>query len=158
MEVQERIRALVEPLVGPLGVELVDVEVLGSGRSRTLRLRVDRDGGVDLGVITDVTRAVSPALDAVDPIDGSYTLEVSSPGLERPLRRPADFRRVLGETITLKTHHDVHGARRLRGVLAGADEEGIEVEVEGKTLRVAHADVASARTVFEWGPAPRSQR
>lgn len=155
MDVQERVRAAVEPLLTPIGVELFDVEVVGSGRARVLRLSVDRDGGVDLDVIAEVAQRVSPALDAADPIEGSYTLEVSSPGVERPLRTPAHFRRVVGEKVSVKTHEPVDGDRRHQGVLVGVEEDGITLEVGGDRRHLRYEQVAGARTVFEWGPAPK---
>jgi ribosome maturation factor RimP len=154
-DLMERVRSAVEPVLAPLALELLDVEVVGSGRARTLRLSVDRDGGVDLDAITQATRLVSPALDDLDPISGSYTLEVSSPGVERPLKLPEHFRRVVGETVSVKTHVEVEGERRHRGVLTEVDDEGAVVEVEGSPRRLRFEDMAHAHTVFEWGPAPR---
>jgi len=151
----EAVREAVEPAVARLGLELVDIEAVGAGRARTLRITVDRDGGVDLDGITAATEAVSPELERLDPFAGAYTLEVSSPGVERPLRRPADFRRFLGTTITLKTHEPVGGSRRLRGTLTAADDDGIELDTDGVPHRLAYDAVAAARTVFEWGPAPK---
>ena len=95
----ERLAAILEPVVRDLGLELYDVEVGGSNRARTLRVLVDRDGGVDLEAITSATEALAPVLDqnpdVAAALPGSYLLEVSSPGLERPLRTPAHFRRAL---------------------------------------------------------------
>ena len=95
------------------------------------------------------------ALDAVEALSGPYTLELSSPGLERPLRRPADFRRFVGTTISVKSHDPVDGARRHRGLLVEADDGGIVLEVDGQHRRFSYDAIASARTVFEWGPAPK---
>lgn len=155
MDVQERVRAVVEPLLAPTGVELFDVEVLGSGRSRVLRLYVDRDGGVDLDAIAEVSQAVSPAIDAADLISGPYTLEVSSPGVERALRLPSHFRRAMGETLNVKTHEEVGGARRHRGSLRDVTDDGITLDIDGTERHLRFDQVASARTVFEWGPAPK---
>ena len=150
----DAIAAAVEPVLASLDLSLYDVELQGSGGARTLRVLVDRPGGVDLAAITAATEAISPILDA-DPaaartLRGSYTLEVSSPGLERPLRTPAQFRGALGATVTLKVAGPDH-PERLRGVLVAADEDHLEVDVDGSTVGVAVADVTSARTVFEWG-------
>ena len=93
----EHVRELVEPILARLGPELFDVEHQGA----VLRVCVDRPGGVDLDALSDATRAVSAALDADDPFPGRYTLEVSSPGLERPLRTPAQFRRFVGTSINV---------------------------------------------------------
>ncbi len=155
MDVHEHVRSVVAPVLASLDVELFEVEVRGAGPACTVRLLVDRDGGVDLETITEVTRSVSPVLDAEDPVPGSYTLEVSSPGLERPLTRPEHFRKAVGETVSVKTHDEVEGARRHRGELLGADDDGVDVEVEGAERRLHFEEIEKARTVFEWGPAPK---
>jgi ribosome maturation factor RimP len=152
---QNAVRAAAEPVLSSLGLELVDVEVVGSGRARTLRLTVDRDGGIDLDTLAGANRPVIEALDAVEALSGPYTLELSSPGLERPLRRPADFRRFVGTTVSVKSHEPVSGARRHRGLLVEADDGGIALEVDGEPRRLPYEGIASARTVFEWGPAPK---
>jgi ribosome maturation factor RimP len=144
------------PAVSELGLELYDVQVSGSGRARILRVMVDREGGVDLEAIADATQAVSPLLDAPpldDVISGPYALEVSSPGLERPLRTPAHFARAVGETISVKTRAaDDHGARRTRGVVTAAGDTGFELLLDdGTTEHVTYDDVTQALTVFEWG-------
>ena len=152
---QNAVRAAAEPVLSSLGLELVDVEVVGAGRARTLRLTVDREGGIDLETLAQANRPVLDALDAVEALTGPYTLELSSPGLERPLRRPAEFRRFVGTTISVKSHELVAGVRRHRGLLAEADDTGIGLEVDGEHRRFSYDAIASARTVFEWGPAPK---
>ena len=119
-------------------------------------------GGVDLEAITATTQALSPILDH-DPgaeavLRGAYTLEVSSPGVERTLRTPEHFRRAIGATVSVKTGAGPD-ARRRRGALVGADDEGLEVEVDdGSRERIAYADVIQARTVFEWGSEAKTKR
>jgi ribosome maturation factor RimP len=155
----ERLAAVLEPVVRDLGLELYDVEVGGTARGRTLRVLVDREGGVDLDAITTATEALTPVLDAdaevAQVLPGSYLLEVSSPGLERPLRTPAHFRRAGGDAISLKSR-DVQGAvARRRAVLAAADDDGIDIEIDGARERVEYGDIVASHTVFEWGPAPK---
>jgi ribosome maturation factor RimP len=177
----ETVRDLVAPLVDARGCRLYDVEVRGagqhpsgskgsghegsgrqgsgrqgsgrqgSGRPRTVRVLVDRDGGVDLDLITDLTRDISPALDDAPGFSGPYLLEVSSPGLERPLRRPAHFEAALGQTVTISYHTEA-GPRRARGVLVEADAGHCVVDADGAREQIAYTAVTKARTVFEWGP------
>src|SRR5579883_3413871 len=109
---EDELLTALQPVVEPLGLELVDVERRGA----VLLVTVDRPGGVDLDALTTANRAVSRALDDLDPIPGRYSLEVSSPGLERRLRTPAHFTRAIGETVTVKTRR-----------LVSADEEGFEL-------------------------------
>ncbi|HVW33322.1 MAG TPA: ribosome maturation factor RimP [Acidimicrobiia bacterium] len=152
---QSAVWVAAEPVLSSLGLELVDVEFEGSGRARTLRLSIDREGGVDLDTLAEANGPVSDALDAVDAVSGPYNLELSSPGVERPLRRPSDFRRFIGTPVSVKSHEPIAGARRHRGLLVVADDEGIGLEVDGQARRFPYDAIASARTVFEWGPAPK---
>jgi ribosome maturation factor RimP len=147
--------AALEPVVTAADLELVDVEL----RSGVLLVTVDRSGGVDLEALTDANRAVSTVLDELDPIPGRYTLEVSSPGVERTLRTPAHFVKAVGETVTVKTRPQVPGDRRLKGELLGADDQGLDLAVESAPegrLRLAYSDIDRARTVFVWGPQSRT--
>lgn len=149
---EDKVRALVEPIVASMGAEVVDVNLNGG----LLDLRVDKaEGNIDLDAIADITRAVSAALDERDPIPGRYTLEVSSPGLERPLRTPEHFRRFIGTKISIRTHPGVEGDRRATGELVSADRDGIVVATETGPRQLAYSDIERARTVFEWGPAPK---
>jgi ribosome maturation factor RimP len=155
IDVDAIVRSLA-PAVAAAGLDLYDVELSGSGRARVLRVLVDREGGVDLDAIAEVTQTISPLLDA-PPLDatiaGPYALEVSSPGLERPLRTPAHFARAVGETVSVKTRADGESpSRRVRGVVAAADDRGFDLTVDdGGTERFAYDAVSQARTVFEWG-------
>ena len=158
----ERIESLAEtigPVVASLDLDLFDLELSGTGSARVLRVIVDREGGVDLDAITAATEAISPVLDHLaeaggPALAGPYALEVSSPGLERSLRRPEHYRGAIGDTISVKTRTP-EGAQRRRGKLVAADDEGFTLETDGEAERIAYPDVTQARTVFEWGPAPR---
>jgi len=153
----EALREAVAPALAPLGVVLYDVEILSAGSQgpgRTVRIMVDREGGIDLEAVAEASRAVSSVLDETEIVSGPYELEVSSPGVERPLRRPEHFRMALGSTISVK-HHTEEGPRRLGGLLVEADDDGCTVDADGETQRIEYHDVTAAHTVFEWGPAPR---
>ena len=158
----ETVHRALEPALARRGYDLFDVTLTGQGRARVLRVAIDRDGGIDLDAITDATEAVSDVLDHDDElVPGPYTLEVSSPGVERPLRRPLHFRRAIGETVTVKTRDPDGVVQRLRGVLGGADEEsegGITLHTDGGENRIRYDTIEAARTVFEWGPTPAPGR
>ncbi|HSZ37237.1 MAG TPA: ribosome maturation factor RimP [Acidimicrobiales bacterium] len=142
------------PVVGARGLELVDVEIHGA----QLTVFVDREGGVGLDDLSEATKDVSAALDRIDPIPGRYTLTVSSPGLERRLRTPAHFARAVGETVTLRVDAGTAEVRRLTGTLESADDTGCTLagpDVPGGEVRISYDQIERARTVFEWGPAPR---
>ena len=157
----DRIRNLVAPVVEAESARLYDVEHNGG----VVRVLVDADGGIGLDDITRLARAVSRELDVHDPIPGRYTLEVSSPGLERRLRTPDHFRGAVGSPVKLKTAPDFDGPRRVTGVLARADDAGVEIqeaaagkgaEDSGASRRIGYDQISWARTVFEWGPSQRS--
>lgn len=151
MSTADTIRDVVAPILDERGVDLYDVELTGG----TLRVLVDREGGVDLDALGELTRSISGALDAADPMPGRYTLEVSSPGLERPLRTPDHFRAAVGSKVSVKTRPGTEGDRRIDGELVDADDEGATVATADGERRIAYVDVERARTVFEWGPADK---
>jgi ribosome maturation factor RimP len=146
------VEELVRPVVEASGLELWEVS-FGKERGRmVLRVTVDRDGGVDLDTISATSERLSRRLDLEGfSDDRPYALEVSSPGLERALREPRHFRRSVGQRVRVKTAGPVDGRRVHEGALVSADAEAIVVASDGGELRVPYADVASARTVFEWG-------
>lgn len=149
---EDKVRVVIEPVVAAQGAEVVDLNLNGG----ILDLRVDTpDGGIDLDSIADITKAVSAALDEADPIPGRYTLEVSSPGLERPLRTPDHFRRFVGTTISVRTLPDVEGERRVRGELVSAGAKTIVIAAEEGPRELSYTDIERARTIFEWGPTPK---
>jgi ribosome maturation factor RimP len=146
-----RVRELAAPLLTDLGLTLYDLE-LGGG---LLRITVDRPGGVDLDALAVATRVISRQLDHDDPIEGHYTLEVTSPGLERRLRTPEHFESAVGATVAIRTLPGVE-PRRVQGTLAAVEGDVLVVDVDGEgEQRLSMHDVERARTVFEWGPAPK---
>jgi ribosome maturation factor RimP len=135
-------------LLSGLGLELYDVE-LSAG---SLNVTVTAEGGVDLDALTEANRAISQWLDANDPIPGRYTLDVSSPGLERTLRTPEHFASAVGERVTLRERRSGESTRRLEGTVrsAGPDAVVLEDAILGE-VTVPLASVERARTVFIWG-------
>jgi ribosome maturation factor RimP len=145
------VEALVGPVVESAGLELVEVAFGREGGRRVLRVTVEREeGGVDLDTISGVSERISRRLDLEGFAPGPYELEVSSPGIERPLREPRHFARHLGERVKLTTAEPLNGARTHHGALVAADADAVVVATDGGELRVAYADIRSARTVFDW--------
>ncbi|MGY0633157.1 ribosome maturation factor RimP [Luteimonas sp. A478] len=154
------ITQLLAPTVEALGLELLGIEYLPTPGGSLVRLYIDKPGaeaGAEMegqGVTVDdceaVSREVSAQLDVEDPITGNYTLEVSSPGVDRPLFTPAHFERFLGEAvkITLKLPHE--GRRRLQGKVVAADEQTVQLEVDGQPFEVAFGNIERARLVPDW--------
>lgn len=146
----EQLWSLLEPYVRAEGVELDDLDVRGGGAARVVRVLVDAEGGVDVDRIAELARGMSRLLDEADPFDGSYTLEVGSPGLERALRRPAHFRKSVGREVAITTSTPVDGESRHRGVIEGADDRSVTVRTNGSMRTIPLGVVAKARTVFRW--------
>jgi ribosome maturation factor RimP len=152
------VRAFVEPIVADLGVEIYDLDYAGGQLIVTLDTPPGSEGGISLDVLALATRLISRELDHTDPIPGHYTLEVSSPGLERLLRTPAHFQREIGKTISVRLSNIVEGQRRLSGVLIAADDVAATVRLDDAALTervIPYGQIDRARTVFVWGPAPK---
>lgn len=154
-----RVRELVAPIASDLGLDIYDIEQRGG----TLRVTLDTPAGSDSGVTLDnlalASRLVSRELDHHDPVPGRYTLEVTSPGVERPLRTPAHFQREVGKVVSIRLADVGHDDRRVSGLLIAADDTTATVTVDGpdgpteRTVRFDQID--RAKTVFEWGAAPK---
>ena len=166
--VVDRVSALILPIVTDLGLELYDVEYQGG----ILRVVVDTPTGGPAGVnmesIALITPLISREFDHSDPVPGHYTLEVTSPGLERSLRVPKHFIREVGKVVAIRLTAAVNGVRRAQGVLLSADENNIVVRLNDKPttktitttevteMTIGYGMIDRARTVFEWGPTPKS--
>ena len=155
--IEHEIQTLIEPLVADFGAEVFDV-TWGGG---CLKVAVDAPGGIDTTTLSKVSRTISQELDMRDPIESRYTLEVSSPGLERRLRRPEHFAKSIGSTVTVKLRD---GKTRLSGEIVGATETEVTLRLADEDLAVAgdpsaktisYSDIARAQTVFQWEGALR---
>jgi ribosome maturation factor RimP len=142
---RERLIALIEPLVGRLGYELVELEQSSGRGSAVVRLFIDRPEGVGLEDCERVSREVSAVLDVEDPIPTAYTLEVSSPGFDRVLRTQAHFARFVGSRVLVELAAPREGRRRYTGTLLSADGSGIALEVDGQRVAIAFAEIGKAR-------------
>lgn len=152
------VRSMVEPLARAADASVYDVTFNGG----KLAVAISRPDGIDLDTLADISRELGAQLEAEDVIVGSYTLEVTSPGLERPLRTPDHYRDAAGETVAIRTTPDTEGDRRVHGTIESATDTTVTVAIEtddgtptGQTRTVAYDDVERARTTFSWGPAPK---
>jgi len=127
------------------GIEIVTVEVVGAKKAPTIRVYIDCPQGVGFDELASSQAWINDTIDALDPFPGAYTLEVSSPGIDRPLRTPAHFQRYVGETVVLATVAPVEGRSRWTGLLAAADEEGIVLEADGQAYPIRFDNVKRAQ-------------
>ena len=149
MQLTDRIAAMIEPALTAMGHEIVRVQLGGGRRSATLQIMCDRLDGqaLTLDDCAEISRLASAVLDVEDPIAGEYTLEVSSPGLDRPLTRPKDFERFAGAEARVELSLPVDGQRRFKGVLRGLDDDAVILETGGDRRRLALADIEKAKLV-----------
>jgi ribosome maturation factor RimP len=152
----DRVHALVAPIAADLQLDVYDIERRGATIRITLDTPPGSEGGITLDSLSLATRLISRELDHEDPVAGHYTLEVTSPGLERQLRTSAHFQREVGKTITARLRDPQADPRRVQGVLTVADETSATLLLDDGTERtLALDDIDKARTVFEWGPKPK---
>lgn len=146
----ETLETLLTPVIERLGYELVDVEYRGAGQGAVLQIFIDGPDGITLEDCSAVSHQVSGVLDVEDPIPGEYNLEVSSPGLDRPLRREAHFEKYAGEQIKVKMQKGFQGRLRMKGVLKGLVDGQVSLEVDGDLHSLPIDKIESARLVPEF--------
>ncbi|MGZ4689594.1 MAG: hypothetical protein ACXVKA_16745 [Acidimicrobiia bacterium] len=147
----ETIQDVVEPVLAPLGLQIYDLVLAGG----VVRLILDRPGGVDIDTLEEASRRVAPHLEDLEDLSGPYTLEVSSPGLERPLRTLEHFAGAIGDVVSVKARGADGAMERLRGELTAADTDAITIRLDDGERKIAFDAIDQARTVFDWGPAPK---
>ena len=150
MKITEQVAEFAKPVVESFGCELWDVEYVREGAERYLRLYIDREGGVDIDHCEKIHRAVDPILDEKDPIAENYHFEVCSAGLERPLKRPSDFARFMGDPILVKLYRPRKGLKELPCVLRGYEEGRVTVEAGKETITFEKSEVALVRLRVEF--------
>ena len=142
--------SLFEPVIESMGYELVGVEFISGGGHGTLRVYIDSERGITVDDCAAISHQISGILDVEEPIRQAYDLEVSSPGLDRPLFKLADFERFAGRTAKIRLAVARDGRRNFRGELRGVDDAGlVRIEVDGEEFRLPHADIARANLVGE---------
>ncbi len=147
---ENRLLEGIETQVGAVGCELVDARMLRSGRQVILQVFIDKEGGVNIDDCVAASRQLSVWLDVENPIPGAYRLEVSSPGLDRPLVRPTDYQRFLGAEVDLELHAMVEGRKRWRGILHSANTESATLVTELGERRFFFSAIRRAKLVPQW--------
>lgn len=143
---ENKVLPYLEPIVAENQLELVDVEFVKEGANWYLRVYIDKEGGVTIDDCEVVSRALEAKLDEADPIEQAYILEVSSPGIDRPLKKEADFVKYQGELIDVKLYKAQEGRKQFQGKLLGLENAALSIEEENGTIvRFEQKDVASVR-------------
>ncbi|MCM3717122.1 ribosome maturation factor RimP [Fictibacillus phosphorivorans] len=148
-KITELTTELVTPIVEKLGLELVDVEFVKEGKNWFLRVYIDSTSGVDIEECGTVSEQLSEKLDELDPIEQPYFLEVSSPGVERPLKKPEDVKNAIGKNVNIKLYEPINGEKVYEGLLKDFDGETLFMEIKVKTqvkkVELPYQKVANAR-------------
>lgn len=148
--VLNKVREITEPLVTELGLELVDVEYVKEGTHWYLRIYIDKDGGVDIDDCSAVSHKVSEVLDRENLIPQAYMLEVSSPGIERPLRKKEDYDKYRGELVSVYSTESIQGYKRFTGNLKGLIDNNVVLEFDGQEIAIPYDLVERAHITFEF--------
>ena len=143
---EKKLETMLRPVVEDMGYEIVDVEFVKEGPNWYLRVFVDKEGGVSIDDCELISKALEKILDENDPIEQAYFLEISSPGIDRPLKRKEDFIKFNGEVIDIKHYKPFEGSKEYTGRLKAYDDDGtVTIETEEKEVSFAKKDVASVR-------------
>jgi ribosome maturation factor RimP len=151
VRVEEKVAELAREVAVGLGYEIDEIELLGSGRRTLLRVAIEKEGGVTIDDCSLFSRDLSALLDVEDPIPGHYTLEVSSPGLDRPLREPRHFRRHTGKRARVVVREKVEGANVILGVISDASDKAVRLVVEGREVDIPYENISRARLEIALG-------
>ena len=146
----KQLQALLEPSVAALGYELLGIEHLSQGRHSLLRIYIDSPDGITVEDCERVSHQVSGVLEVEDPIKGAYTLEVSSPGLDRPLFKPEHYERFVGEQVQVRLVRPQDGRRKFKGQLTGLRDGNVVLDVDGHEVVLAWEDIDKAHLVPQW--------
>lgn len=150
MTLNEKLEELIRPVFEGMGFDVVRLQISGGEKRKTLQIMAEHKDGTPMTVddCAELSRAISPVLDEHDPIEGNYSLEVSSPGLDRPLVRRADFERFKGFEAKVEAAVLIDGRKRFTGRLVGVDGEDIVLTFEGRDVKIPFSDVAKAKLVL----------
>ncbi|MCW9088360.1 MAG: ribosome maturation factor RimP [Gammaproteobacteria bacterium] len=145
-----QLQAIIEPAVTALGFELVGIEYQPQGRHSVLRIYIDHEDGIDVEDCAEVSRQVSAVLDVEDPIKGEYSLEVSSPGIDRPLFTAEHYERYSGALAEIRLRSPLEGRRKFKGRMHGIKDDAVVIEVDGVEYTLPLDNIEKANLIHEW--------
>ena len=149
-KIEEKVESLIEPKVQELGYNLYDVEYVKEGKEYYLRVYIDKDTGISLEDCELVSNNINELLDQADYIKEQYFLEVSSPGIERILKKDKHFKDNIGAKVQIKLFKPVNGKKQYEGILKNFNESNIEIETASATLEIERQNIGQIKTIFEW--------
>ena len=149
-KVEESVFEAILPTVKELGYEIYDIEYLKEGTSWYLRIYIDKSEGISINDCENVSRAIDPIIDELNPIKTPYTLEVSSPGIERVLRKDEHFNRYMGEEVELSLFKAIDGEKKIRGILKDFSDEVVKILYKDNELSVDKKDISVIKTVYNF--------
>jgi len=148
--IESKVQNLLEPIIQNLGYELYDVLYIKEGKDYYLRIVIDKESGIDINDCEKVNDAINDILDEADYIKDQYFLEVSSPGVERLLRKEKHFEKQIGNKISVKLFKAIENQKEIVGILRSYNQEELIIEQENKEMRIEVKNIAIAKTVFDW--------
>lgn len=147
---EKKTEELIVPFLDAKGFELVDVEYVKEGQDYFLRAYIDKPGGITIDDCVAVSREMNVLLDELDYVDGAYTFEVSSPGLGRPLKKPRDYERSMGEEVEIRTYKAMDGSKEFYGILKAYDDATVTIQSEEEEITFNKSDIALIRLAFDF--------
>ena len=147
---EKKTEELIVPILDAKGFELVDVEYVKEGQDYFLRAYIDKPGGITIDDCVAVSREMNVLLDELDYVDGAYTFEVSSPGLGRPLKKPRDYERSMGEEVEIRTYKAMDGSKEFYGILKAYDDATVTIQSEEEEITFNKSDIALLRLAFDF--------
>jgi len=144
---EDKIEALVRPVIESMDIGFWGCEYLPAGKNSMLRIFIDKENGVNVDDCGRVSRQISAIMDVEEPISSAYTLEVSSPGIDRPLFTPEQFKMYQGEKVQIRTSMSVMGRKRFKGVMEAINEQGIDIEVDGEVYEIDFSTIEKATVI-----------
>ena len=148
--IEEKVEQLIEKTINELGYELYDIEYAKEGKDYFLRIFIDKNEGIDLNDCEKVNDAVNPILDAADYIKEQYFLEISSPGIERTLRKDKHLKQNIGEKVEIKLFKPINKQKKIIGILKDYNAEQIEIETSEEVCKIDRKNISVIKTVYEW--------